>query len=61
VADNLGLNYVSPTQPGYAVFGKVVEGLEVMNAIAAVPTGSKYGLSTIPLTDVLVLKVEQIQ
>jgi peptidyl-prolyl cis-trans isomerase A (cyclophilin A) len=61
LADNLALNYVSPAQPGYAVFGRVIQGLDVMDAIAAVPTGSKYGLTTIPLTDVVVLKVEQVQ
>lgn len=61
LVDNTGLDYVSPTQPGYAVFGKVVEGLTVMDAIAAVQTGSKFGLSDVPLTDVVVLKAEQVQ
>lgn len=61
VIDNPGLNYVSSTQPGYAVFGKVVQGLEVVDAIAAVPTGSRYGLNDVPLTDIVVIKAEQIQ
>lgn len=61
VADNLGLNYASPELPGYAVFGRVIEGLDVMDAIAAVPTGTKYGLVTIPLDDLVVLTVEQVQ
>lgn len=37
VADNAMLNY--PSNGGYAVFGKVVEGMEVVNKIKAVKTG----------------------
>ncbi|QSA99081.1 peptidyl-prolyl cis-trans isomerase [Methylococcus sp. EFPC2] len=39
--DNDFLNYQSPTPQGwgYAVFGKVVEGLDVVDAMAKVPTG----------------------
>ena len=61
LADSTGLNYVSATQPGYAVFGKVVQGLDVMDAIGSVATGSKYGLNDYPLTDVVVFSVRQIQ
>ena len=61
LVDNTGLNYVSATQPGYAVFGKVVQGLDVMDAIGSVATGSKYGLNDYPLTDVVVLSVRQVQ
>ena len=32
------LNYKSPSQPGYAVFGKVVEGMDVVDAIEKVKT-----------------------
>jgi peptidyl-prolyl cis-trans isomerase A (cyclophilin A) len=38
VVDNAMLNY--PNNGGYAVFGKVVEGMDVVNKIKAVPTGS---------------------
>jgi cyclophilin family peptidyl-prolyl cis-trans isomerase len=38
VADNQPLNY-SPANPGYAVFGKVVKGMDVVNRIADVSTG----------------------
>lgn len=61
VVDNVGLNYLNANQPGYAVFGKVIQGLEVMDAMGAVQTGSKYGLSSFPLTDIVVLKVEQVK
>ena len=42
VANNAFLNYKAPTQNGYgyAVFGKVVSGMEVVNKIASLPTGS---------------------
>jgi peptidyl-prolyl cis-trans isomerase A (cyclophilin A) len=39
VGDNKSLNYPSPDGSGYAVFGKVVAGMEVVNKIAAMPTG----------------------
>ena len=42
VENNESLNYRSPQEPGYAVFGKVISGMEVVNEIAAVPTTS-YG------------------
>jgi peptidyl-prolyl cis-trans isomerase A (cyclophilin A)/peptidyl-prolyl cis-trans isomerase B (cyclophilin B) len=38
VNDNQPLNF-APGNPGYAVFGKVVKGMDVVNKIAAVPTG----------------------
>ena len=42
VANNTFLNHTSPTPRGYGytVFGKVIEGMDVANRIAAVPTGS---------------------
>jgi len=39
VADNDGLNYPRPDGFGYAVFGKVIKGMDVVNKIAAVETG----------------------
>ncbi len=40
VADNRPLDYVDEYRPGYAVFGRVIEGLDVVNKIAAVETGN---------------------
>jgi peptidyl-prolyl cis-trans isomerase A (cyclophilin A)/peptidyl-prolyl cis-trans isomerase B (cyclophilin B) len=42
VADNPPLNY-APGNPGYAVFGKVAKGMDVLNRIAGVPTGEGPG------------------
>jgi len=42
---------------GYAVFGKVSEGLDVVDTIAAVPTGNRGGHSDVPLEAVTILEV----
>ena len=57
--NNAALDYVSASQPGYAVFGKVVDGLPVVDAIAAVPTANKGGLQNVPVNDVLILSARQ--
>ena len=58
VADNGFLNHSAPSPSGwgYAVFGKVVEGKDVVDKIKAVKTGSKGGHSDVPLTDVVIEK-----
>ena len=38
LVDNTFLDYVDSSNPGYAVFGEVVEGMDVVDAIAGVPT-----------------------
>ena len=57
--NNAALDYVSASQPGYAVFGKVVDGLPVVDAIAAVPTANKGGLQNVPVNDVLIISARQ--
>ena len=49
--DNAFLNFTSETQQGwgYAVFGKVVEGMDVVDAMAKVATGNKGGHQNVPL------------
>ncbi len=39
---------------GYAVFGRVVDGMDVVDKIAAVPTGTQGGHQNVPKTDVLI-------
>lgn len=42
---------------GYAVFGRVSDGMDVVDAIAAVPTGSRGGHQDVPLDAVTILEV----
>lgn len=62
VADNDFLNHTSPTPRGwgYAVFGKVVSGTEVVDAIAGVRTASRSWYGDVPVEDVVMLTVEEI-
>ena len=54
VADNRMLNFRFPTIEGYgyAVFGKVISGMDVVDKIRDVPTGSKPPHDDVPLTPV---------
>ena len=54
VVDNDYLNYAGPGRPGYAVFGKVVEGIEVVDAIAKVQTAIKGGFQDVPVEPVVI-------
>jgi peptidyl-prolyl cis-trans isomerase B (cyclophilin B) len=58
VNDNDFLNHSSPTPQGwgYAVFGKVVEGLDVVEKIKKVKTGSKGFHQDVPADDVIIEK-----
>lgn len=60
VANNSFLNFSSPTPQGYgyAVFGKVVEGTEVVDKIKKVKTGNRAGHQDVPLEDVVIEKAE---
>lgn len=60
VADNDFLNYSAPTASGwgYAVFGKVVGGTEVIDAIRKVKTGNKAGHQDVPVDDVIIERAE---
>ena len=58
VSNNGFLNHTAPSASGwgYAVFGKVVSGTEVVDKIKAVKTGSKGGHSDVPVEDVIIEK-----
>ncbi len=60
VNDNSFLNHSSPTPQGwgYAVFGEVVEGMDVINKIKGVRTGNKMGHGDVPVEDVIIEKAE---
>ena len=60
VADNSFLNHSAPTVQGwgYAVFGEVVEGLDIVDKIKAVATGRKFGHADVPVDAVVIEKAE---
>jgi len=54
--DNAFLDHSAPTAQGwgYCVFGKVTDGMDVVDAIAAVSTGNNQGHGDVPLEDVVI-------
>jgi len=62
VADNEFLNHTAPSAQGwgYAVFGKVVSGNDVVDKIAAVKTGQRGGHGDVPKDDVILTKAVAI-
>lgn len=62
VASNGFLNYKSPSSQGYGycVFGKVIEGQDVVDKIKKVKTGDSAGHQNVPLEDVIIQKAEVI-
>jgi len=48
------LNYAGPDRPGYAVFGKVVQGMDVVDAIAKVRTGNVGPFRDVPVEPVAI-------
>ncbi|RZT42530.1 peptidylprolyl isomerase [Cupriavidus agavae] len=63
VVDNDFLNFSSPTPQGfgYAVFGKVVEGTDVVDAIKGVRTGSSGFHQDVPMEDVVIQKATIVE
>ncbi|MDR2165713.1 MAG: peptidyl-prolyl cis-trans isomerase [Zoogloeaceae bacterium] len=60
LVDNASLDYPSPDGWGYAVFGEVAEGMDVVDRIAAVETGSKGGHRDVPGNPVIIKTVKVI-
>jgi peptidyl-prolyl cis-trans isomerase B (cyclophilin B) len=62
VADNDFLNHTAPNPQGwgYAVFGKVVAGQDVVDAIASVRTATRGFYGDVPVEDVVIEKAEII-
>jgi peptidyl-prolyl cis-trans isomerase A (cyclophilin A) len=59
VANNESLNHKSesPDQFGYAVFGKVISGMNVVDKIENVATDSKGGFQNVPVTPVVIKQI----
>ena len=62
VADNAFLDHTAPTPQGwgYCVFGRVVEGTDVVDKIKAVKTGAKSMHQDVPLQDVIIERAELV-
>ncbi len=58
--DNDFLNYGS-RDDGYAVFGKVIEGLEIIEAIGQVDTRIKNGMQDWPVEDIKIISITSIE
>ncbi|MFJ5234627.1 peptidylprolyl isomerase [Kitasatospora sp. NPDC088391] len=63
VADNAFLDHSgkNPQGWGYAVFGEVVEGQDVVDAIKSVRTGSHQGHADVPKEDVVLISAEVVE
>ena len=62
VSDNDFLNHTAPNSQGwgYCVFGRVTEGMEVVDKIRKVKTGSRGMHQDVPVSDVLIEKAEVV-
>ena len=60
IANNSFLNFTAPTPQGYgyAVFGKVVEGMDVVDKIRKAKTGNRAGHQDVPQEDVVITQAE---
>lgn len=61
LADNQTLDHrgLSPDEFGYAVFGRVTAGMDVVDRIAAARTGEREGMADVPLTPVVITSVTE--
>ena len=59
LADNDFLDQ-RPGQYGYAVFGQVSEGMDVIERIAKVPTGRRKGFADAPMEDVVITSARRV-
>ena len=57
--DNAFLDH-GPRDYGYAVFGRVTQGMDVIDKIAAVRTGTRKGYQDAPLEDVVVVAARRV-
>ncbi|MEM1331024.1 MAG: peptidylprolyl isomerase [Planctomycetota bacterium] len=61
VSDNDFLDRAQPDGAGYAAFGQVVDGMDVVDAIRGVATTNKAGHSDVPVEPVIVTKASRVE
>lgn len=63
VADNGFLNYSGDHVQGfgYCVFGEVVEGMDVVDAIAKVKTAQRMGHGDVPVEEVSIIEIKEVE
>jgi len=61
VANNASLNAPQPDGYGYAVFGKVVSGMDVIDKIRQTPTGNHSGFQNVPSTPITITSVNLLK
>jgi len=61
VANNTGLNAPQPDGYGYAVFGKVLSGMDVVDKIRQTPTGNQNGFQNVPTTPITITSVNLLK
>ena len=61
--DNTFLNHTGKNASGwgYAVFGEVIEGMDVVDSMAKQPTGNRGGHQDVPKTDIIIEKAEVVK
>jgi peptidyl-prolyl cis-trans isomerase A (cyclophilin A) len=59
VNDNTSLNYPQPDGHGYAVFGKILTGMHVVNRIKMVKTGNLHGHANVPMDPVIIKMIKR--
>jgi peptidyl-prolyl cis-trans isomerase A (cyclophilin A) len=57
IKDNPELDYPKPDGHGYAVFGKVIEGMRVADKIVAAPTTTRSGYRDVPIDPIVITRV----
>jgi len=61
VANNASLNAPQPDGHGYAVFGKVISGMDVIDKIRQSPTGNQGGFQNVPTTPISINSVNLVK
>jgi cyclophilin family peptidyl-prolyl cis-trans isomerase len=61
VVDNQRLDHVNQERYGYAVFGEVIEGMDVVDKIRDVPTGTKDGYENVPVESVMIKSIRSVK